>query len=374
MEEGTPSVRSMLSWNTRLSRTSVSSLSCARFSAQEGLSSHGLEDVIRTLQTLSLPHYRLGELVREERLGQGETYIVERCVDQKGTVLAVKHLKVSSEADDTSFRQRLRSVILEIKIMRHGPLRAHPNILDARGYGWNTPQGLIVPYILVDYAPLGTMREFISKVKPPLSHVEILVGDVASGLSILHSCGIVHGDIKLDNVLVFPSWDRPAKAIAKISDFGHAVILNEKSCGEGAQSVEYRGTSMYDMDCCVRLSFVMLIVKIRYNAPEVHKQDEYPIDQHDLAKCDIWAFGLLIWEACIEGDEYLSYLTKRYLIPDGQNGIKWEYLLKYAKAVVRGPPLGPEMFLRAALHMTLQDVVAKRVSDARSIPLCTQWK
>ncbi|KAJ4024595.1 hypothetical protein NW752_003162 [Fusarium irregulare] len=244
MEHTIPSVTSNLSWNTRISRTSVSSLSCARFSAEESLSSHGLQDVIRTLQTLSLPHYRLGELVREERLGQGETYVVERCVDKKGNILAVKHLKVSTEPDDTALRQRLRSVILEIKIMRHGPLRAHPNILDVQGYGWNTPRGLIVPYILVDYAPLGTMREYISRVKPPLSHVEILAGDVASGLSILHTCGIVHGDMKLDNVLVFPNWDRPAKAIAKIGDFGHAVILSEKSCGESGSLVRYRGTSM----------------------------------------------------------------------------------------------------------------------------------
>ncbi|CAG7557888.1 unnamed protein product [Fusarium equiseti] len=358
MEDGAPSVQSMLSWNTRLSRTSVSSLSCARFSAQESLSSHGLEDVIRTLQTLSLPHYRLGELVREERLGQGETYIVERCVDQKGSVLAVKHLKVSSEVDETAFRQRLRSVILEIKIMRHGPLRAHPNILDVRGYGWNTPRGLIVPYILVDFAPMGTMREHISKVKPALSHVEILVGDIASGLSMLHSCGIIHGDMKLDNVLVFPSWDRPAKAIAKIADFGHAVILNEKRRGEGNPSIEYRGTSMY-------------------NAPEVHTQNEYPIDQQDLIRCDIWAFGLLIWESCIEGDEYLGYLTKNNLIvtcdDDNQNGINWEYLLGYAKSAVKGRSIGSPMFLRAALHMTLQVVFTKRATDMRSIPLCTQW-
>lgn len=116
----------------------------------------------------------------------------------------------------------------------------------------------------------------------------------------------------------------------------------------------------------------------RYNAPEVHTQNEYPIRQQDLIKCDIWAFGLLIWESCIEGDEYLGYLTKKNLIlpcdDNNQNGNNWEQLLTYAKSAIQGPSMGPPMFLRAALHMTLQNLVAKRAFVVRSIPLCTRWK
>lgn len=235
---------STLSWNTFLSRTSVSSLSCAIFSDRQSQSVHGLDDVINAVRALNLRRYRYGEFAREETLGEGETYVVERCVAQTGSVFAVKHLKINCEPDDKIFRRRLRSVILEVQIMRHPPLRAHPNCPSALGYGWNTRNNLIMPYVVVEYAPLGTLREHLKNFELHLRDIEILLGDVASGLAALHTCGIVHGDIKLDNILVFPSWDRPAKALAKVADFGHALILNDKSRKHDEGTGRYGGTLM----------------------------------------------------------------------------------------------------------------------------------
>jgi serine/threonine protein kinase len=97
---------------------------------------------------------------------------------------------------------------------------------------------------VVEYAGLGTLREHITATKPPLSDIEILLGDVASGLVALHTCGIVHGDMKLDNVLVFPSMNRPAKALARVADFGHALILNNASSNHDGISLVYSGTLM----------------------------------------------------------------------------------------------------------------------------------
>jgi serine/threonine protein kinase len=174
-------------------------------------------------------------------LGEGETYVVERCVARNENVLAVKHLKVSSDA---MFHKRLRSVILELQIMRHPPFKAHPNIMPGLGYGWNTKGNIIMPYVVVEYAGLWTLREHITTTKPTLHDIEILLGDVASGLVALHTCGIVHGDMKLDNVLVFPSMDRPAKALAKVADFGHALILNNASKGHDPVNLRYWGTLM----------------------------------------------------------------------------------------------------------------------------------
>jgi serine/threonine protein kinase len=150
-------------------------------------------------------------------------------------------VKISS---DKTFHTRLRSIILEVQIMRHPPLRAHPNIISSLGYGWNTNHNVVMPYVVVEYSSLGTLREHIQENRPLLSDIEILLGDVVSGLAALHTCGIVHGDVKLDNVLVFPSMNRPPKALAKIADFGHALILKDTPKSHDGASLAYAGTMM----------------------------------------------------------------------------------------------------------------------------------
>ncbi|UKZ69956.1 uncharacterized protein TrAtP1_010959 [Trichoderma atroviride] len=228
------SVASTFSWNTFLLRTNISSLTCAKFSEQETHFLHGLDDVIRAVNALGVRRYRYEEIAREEKVGEGATYFVERCV-VANQVLAVKHLKTNSALDDQPSHRRLRAVILELQILRHRPLQNHPNFPSVFGYGWNMNGGQVMPYILVQYAPKGTLRQYINSTSPPIPRrdLQILAGDVASALSALHTCGIVHGDVKLDNVLVFHSWDRPAGALAKLTDFGHALVLNDKSSKHG---------------------------------------------------------------------------------------------------------------------------------------------
>lgn len=242
------SVATSLSWQTSISRTSVGSLSCAAFSDQQSRLVNVPEDVIRAVESLELPRLRNEDLVRHRDLGEGETYRVEECLSGNH-VVAVKHLKVNKDSSDQAkFGSRLAAVVLEIRIMRHPPLKAHPNIPSVFGYGWKTLHNNLLPFIVVEYAGLGTLREYIKKNEIcPQSHlrdIAVLLGDVVSGLSALHSCDIVHGDIKLDNVLVLPSRDNPAMAIAKIADFGHAVVLNDIHNMDGTRNVRYYGTTM----------------------------------------------------------------------------------------------------------------------------------
>lgn len=289
-------------------------------------------------------------------LGEGETYVVKRCAVKEG-VVAVKQLKIDDVSDEKLFRCRLGPVIFEAQIMRHPPLRAHPNLLLALGYGWSLRGASVIPYLVVEYASLGTLREYIKTTKPRLAGVEILLGDVSSALSALHTCGIVHGDIKLDNALVFPSWDRPTKALAKITDFGHAIILNDKAGSQSNEIIKYGGTLLY-------------------NAPEVKTQDLFPIERKDLSKCDIWAFGLMVWEACLGGQEYTSWLAHHghgHVDKEDQNPIDPLKLLDYAKQCMPAKQLGTAMFIRIVLHRTIQADRSKRASSVRDLPLYTRW-
>jgi hypothetical protein len=117
--------------------------------------------------------------------------------------------------------------------------------------------------------------------------------------------------------------------------------------------------------------------KSSYNAPEVQNQDTYPIERADLPKCDVWAFGFLVWEACIGGKEYLDYVAEQRQTTQGggnDDTIKPAELLRLAKLSIPGANIGAAMFLRITLHKTLQEDPSKRAPSGEGIPLWTQWK
>ena len=201
-----------------------------------------MEDILRAVQSLQLGRCPFNQVEREEVIGMGETFVVQRCFVQK-QVYAIKNLRVEKYAINSSdFRKRLESILLEIRIMCHPPLQAHPNIQSIRFYGWENQLDHVLPYLIVDYSPYGTLRNYLQTLKCNLLGKQILIGDVAMGVHSLHEAGIVHGDMKLENVLVFQSWDRPAGVTAKISDFGHSLLIGGANTPK--TSHVYHGTSM----------------------------------------------------------------------------------------------------------------------------------
>lgn len=56
----------------------------------------------------------------------------------------------------------------------------------------------------------------------PFSTKRSLALDVANGLQVLHRCGVIHGDMKPENILVFESGSATPRA--KIADFGHSIL------------------------------------------------------------------------------------------------------------------------------------------------------
>ncbi|EXB54740.1 MAP kinase kinase kinase mkh1 [Morus notabilis] len=65
---------------------------------------------------------------------------------------------------------------------------------------------------------------------------------ILKGLSCIHAKGIVHCDIKPDNILVFPCEHDGIYGL-KISDFGLAKELSESGDGDGDD--QYRGATAY---------------------------------------------------------------------------------------------------------------------------------
>ena len=164
--------------------------------------------------------------------------------------------------------------------MQHAPLAKHKNIIKLLGYGWDYEQRDTIPYLVTELAHQGTLRQYLSdqgsiSLKDRLE----LCGDVINGLYELHLCGVCHGDVKLDNVLV-SSDVRTQRPIAKISDFGHSIMLSS----EQASVSQYRGT-------------------VGYAPPETYIPDARS-QAVDIRKCDLWALGLACWETLARGVPY----------------------------------------------------------------------
>ncbi|KAK7948962.1 Serine/threonine-protein kinase ppk21 [Apiospora aurea] len=51
--------------------------------------------------------------------------------------------------------------------------------------------------------------------------------DIADALAALHGCGVVHGDIKPENILIFPKIGHINTFMAKLTDFGHSTSRSE---------------------------------------------------------------------------------------------------------------------------------------------------
>lgn len=231
-----------LTWTTSISRSRVSTVDGLGFSENvDWEAMNSLESLLRTVQQLKLERIRDYDLQDSQFVAAGETFSVSRCKYQ-GSVIAIKRIRIneySKHSDRRHFQRRLQSVLREVLIMCHPPLAHHPNIINILGYSWTIEYQRPLPFISVEFASKGSLREYMKECQPMKTKL-ILMGDIGAGLMALHKCGIVHGDLKIDNVVVFTSLERPSGSVAKISDFGHSILANSTP----EQRTQYFGTAL----------------------------------------------------------------------------------------------------------------------------------
>jgi serine/threonine protein kinase len=153
------------------------------------------------------PGDTLGGYRLEESLGEGGMGLVFRALrDEDGREVALKVLKIEL-AGDLVFQHRFRQEARAAAEVHDSHLVPIIEASEADGRH----------YLAVDYVPGGSLGDRISE-STTLGIAELVrvVSEVAAGLDALHGAGIVHRDIKPQNILF------ASDGTAMLTDFGLA--------------------------------------------------------------------------------------------------------------------------------------------------------
>lgn len=122
---------------------------------------------------------------------------------------------------------------------------------------------------VMELANYGDLKSFV-KNYPHSPFINTLLIQVLEGLSYLHSKGLIHRDLKPQNILLVKD---ESGIQAKISDFG--ISKDVGASGESSSAV--LGT-------------------IEYMAPEQFNPKKYGIDGKISTNLDLWSFGIMVYE------------------------------------------------------------------------------
>jgi serine/threonine-protein kinase len=134
--------------------------------------------------------------------------------------VAVKHLR-----NDLKIPREVRAGLLTR--MRHEARAAarvaHPNLVVLHDMGEDDDVGL---YLVFEYVEGLTLKQRIAEGRLPPADVARLARELGSGLSVAHAAGILHRDVKPENVIL-------AKYGGKLADFGIARIPDSTLTHQG---------------------------------------------------------------------------------------------------------------------------------------------
>ena len=157
--------------------------------------------------------------------GMGEVYLARDRV--LGRDVALKVLR-RQYAGDNEFAERFKREALSAASL------SHPNIVQVYDRG-ETEEG--ASYIAMEYVPGGTLKKRISDGGPlEAAEAAALGAHVAEALGAAHDRGMVHRDIKPQNVLL------TARGEAKVADFGIARATSSVTI---SQTGSVMGTAGY---------------------------------------------------------------------------------------------------------------------------------
>ena len=116
----------------------------------------------------------------------------------------------------------------------------HPNLVRALDFG--DDQG--VPYLVMEFVEGATLSSMVDRDGPILEAEAVrLIALVAQGLHRAHKKGIVHRDVKPDNIMVTPEGQAKLTDMGLVKDLG--ADLNLTRTGSGLGTTHYMAPEQF---------------------------------------------------------------------------------------------------------------------------------
>ena len=195
----------------------------------------------------------------EKQLGRGGQGIVYLAQDENGSKVALKKIKFKDQ-------ESINDVIKEIKVLKNlSEKMCHPNILCYKRIFQN--DGFV--YLVTDYIGGNTFFETVQTIRKDHNDKDFhnifleLCRSLLCTLDFIHNKGIVHADIKPENVLIRKVNESYQPVII---DFGLSCMTKDKSCEKVVGTLEFV-------------------------APEILT------DKVIYPESDLWSLGIMLYEA-----------------------------------------------------------------------------
>ena len=201
--------------------------------------------------------YRIG--ARVARGGMASVYEATDTRLDRTVAVKVMHPGLG---DDEDFAARF------VREARAAARLNHPHVVGVYDQGDDTSDGTDTVFLVMEYVPGHTLRDVIRKESPMTpARALALLEPVVSALAAAHRAGLIHRDVKPENVLIA---DEAHGGQVKVADFGLA-----KAVSADTQHTATGG---------------VLIGTVSYLAPEL------VVDGRADARADVYAVGVVLYE------------------------------------------------------------------------------
>ncbi len=219
----------------------------------------------------------VGRFVLLERIGKGGMGVVYLAYDPElDRRVAVKLVAASDGTDDASTARLFREAQALAQL-------SHPNVVAVHDVG-RTEGGI---YVAMEYVEGVTLGAWLRGRTRSLREILAVFAAAARGIAAAHDVGLVHRDIKPDNIMVGRD-DRDADAVGRVRvlDFGLARVAGPRAAASGDP---FEGVSS-QLDQQLTVAGTIMGTPV-YMAPEQYAGQ--PVD----ARSDVYSLCVALWEA-----------------------------------------------------------------------------